>query len=209
MANLEYILGYGLAGDFGRFRSAAPLSLARGERAVIRTDRGLEMGQVLRPARPRHATFLPNTTVGQLLRPTSPEDEDRAEKMGARADEILAEGTALIETLGLPLALLDAEVLLDSEHALLHYLHWDECDIREWVSRMSRRFEMHVALIDRTAPAAAEEDHGCGSCGSGEGCGICGSGGGCGSCGSAKPEETQAYFAGLREQMERQRVPLL
>jgi cell fate regulator YaaT (PSP1 superfamily) len=208
MADLEYILGYGLAGDFGRFRSAAPLSLARGERAVIRTERGLEIGQVLRPARPRHAVFLPNTTVGQLLRPVNPEDEELARQMGARADEILAEGAALIETLGLPLSLLDAEVLLDSERALLHYLHWDECDIREWVSRMSRRFEIHVALIDRTAPVAAE-DHGCGSCGSEGGCGSCGSGGGCGSCSSAKPEEVQSYFTGLREQMEKRRVALL
>jgi cell fate regulator YaaT (PSP1 superfamily) len=208
MDHQEYILGYGLAGDFGRFRSAAPIGLSRGERAVIRTDRGLEIGQVLRPARPRHAVFLPNTTVGQLLRPMKSEDEARAEEMGARAGEMLAHGGGLIEALRLPLALLDAEMLLDGEHALLHYLHWGECDIRELVSRLSRRFDVHVALIDRTAPAT-EEDHGCGSCGSGGGCGSCGSGGGCGSCGSAPPEEVQAYFAGLREKMEQRRVPLL
>jgi hypothetical protein len=208
MEHPEYILGYGLAGDFGRFRSAAPLGLSRGERAVIRTDRGVEIGQVLRPARPRHAVFLPNTTVGQLLRPVNPNDEEREARMTVRAGELLAHGAELIESLLLPLGLLDAEVLLDGEHALLHYLHWGECDIRELVSRMSRRFDVQIVLIDRTAPAIAE-DHGCGNCGSGGGCGSCGSGGGCGSCGSSKPEEVQAYFAGLREKMEQRRVPLL
>jgi hypothetical protein len=208
MDHLEYILGYGLAGDFGRFRSAAPLGLSRGERAVIRTDRGVEIGQVLRPARPRLAVFLPNTTVGQLLRPVKPDDEKREEKMSVRAGEMLAHGAELIEALHWPLALLDAEVLLEGEHALLHYLHWGDCDIRELVSRMSRRFDVQIALIDRTAPAMAE-DHGCGSCDSGGGCGSCGSGGGCGSCDSAKPEEVQSYFAELREKMEQRRVPLL
>ncbi len=34
--------------------------------------------------------------------------------------------------------------------------------------------------------------------------------GGCGTSGEAKPEEVQAYFAGLREKMmEQARVPLL
>jgi hypothetical protein len=127
--------------------------------------------------------------------------------MELRAGHILAGGAGLLESLGLPLALLDVEALLDGKHAVLHYVQWGECDVREWVSRMSRQFEVQVILSDRTTHAA-EEHHGCGSCGSAGGCGSCGSAGGCGSCGEARPEEVQAYFAGLREQVMR-RVPLV
>src|SRR5690242_5768130 len=72
---LEYLVSYGVRGDFGRFRAARPLALGRGDRAVVRTRRGLEVGEVLRPAAPSHAAFLPNTSVGQLVRPVTADDE--------------------------------------------------------------------------------------------------------------------------------------
>ena len=113
----------------------------------------------------------------------------------------------------MPLTLLDAEVLLDDQHAVLHYLHWDRCDIRSLVSALSSEIDMHVLVVDLTAPVVEPVSEGCGSCGSGGGCGSCdsgGSGGGCGSCGSVKPEEqVQTRFAALREKMEQRRVPLL
>src|SRR5262249_12081618 len=90
MSYLEYIVGYGLAGDFGRFRASAPLSLSRSTRVLIQSERGREVGRVLRPATPRHAAHLPNSTVGQLLRPLGPEDEARAERQSVRAGELLA-----------------------------------------------------------------------------------------------------------------------
>jgi hypothetical protein len=85
----------------------------------------------------------------------------------------------------------------------LHYLPGHECDPRPLVSTLSREFEVQVSLADLAQPRPEEEEpHGCGSCDSGGGCGSCGSGG-CGSCGSARPEEVQAHFAELRQQMER------
>jgi len=216
--DLEYLLSYGLLGDFGRFRAAQPLQLRRGERAVLQTSRGLEVGQVLRSATPRHARFLPNTTVGRLLRRVGPRDEETLAGLRQRGLDFLGRAGELIRQQDLPLELLDAEILLDGQHAVLHYLKVDSCDVRPFVSTMSREFDVHVLLQDLTKsaglPAPEEEDEhpGCGreGCGreAGGGCGTCGSGG-CGTCGSAKPAEVQGYFAGLREKMELQRVPLL
>jgi hypothetical protein len=210
MEHLEYIVAYGLAGDFGRFRAAAPVALARGGLAVIKSERGLEVGRVLRPATPRHAVFLPNTTVGQLLRAFGPDDEVRAERAAARAGELLRRAGQLIDSLGLTLTALDAEVLLDGEHGVLHVVRWQSGDVRELVSALSREFELTLTLLDLASPADAHEDeHGCGSCGGSGGCGSCGEGDGCGSCGSAQPDAVRAHFAALREQMEQRRVPLL
>src|SRR5947209_16735776 len=119
MNELEYLLSYGLLGDFGRFRSARPLELRRGGRAVVRSHRGLEAATVLRPATPRHAHFLPNTTVGQLLRPLSPEDEQVLAQMQQRGRELLDRAAHLAGELELPLELLDIEMLLDRRHAVL------------------------------------------------------------------------------------------
>jgi cell fate regulator YaaT (PSP1 superfamily) len=212
MNDLEYLLSYGSLGDFGRFRAARPVSCRRGDRFVVRSSRGLEIAEVLQPATPRHARFLPNTTVGQLLRPATPEDDAAAVLHQRRGSEVLRRGADLIAQLGLELELLDVEMLLDGDHAVLHHLRWAECDVRPFVSALSREFSLHVSLQDLTRNGAAvveEESHGCGSCGSEGGCGSCGSGG-CGSCGSADTgaDEVKAHFAGLRQQMER-RTPLL
>jgi hypothetical protein len=215
MSECEYLLSFGLLGEFGRFRAARPLVLRRGDRAVVKSHRGLEVGRVLREATPRHAHFLPNTTVGQLLRPVTPEDEAAEAAQRVRAFRLLARGNDLARELDLPLQLLDAEVLLDGQHAGLHHLRWAECDVRPFVSTLSREYELHLWLTDLTRPAAPapepeDEAHGCGreGCGrAGGGCGSCATGG-CSSCGAARPHDVQAYFAGLRAEMER-RMPLL
>src|SRR5260370_15164819 len=103
MEALEFLVGYGPGGDFGRFRAAAPLDCRRGDRVVVRTPRGLEIGAVLREATPRHAGFLPNTTVGQLLRRATPDDEAAAGRMRQRCQELFERARALAGELALPL----------------------------------------------------------------------------------------------------------
>lgn len=217
MSASEYLIGYGLTGEFGRFRSALPAAFVRGDRVVVRTHRGVEAGQVLRAAEAGHARFLPNTTVGQLLRPFG-EDDARAEAgLHDRRSEIWGRASRLAEEIALPLQVLDVEVLLDGEHVVLHHLRGADCDVRPFVSTLSREFNLHVLLADLTRSGEStlhetaddHADHGCGSCGSEGGCGSCGSGGGCESCKTVVPAADAAHFAGLREQMERQRTPLL
>ena len=211
----EYLVSFGLTGEFGRCRAAVPLALRRGERVVVRGPRGIEIASVLREATPRHARFLPNTTVGQLLRRAGDADEDADSSMRVRGRQLFERGRHLAAELSLPLELLDVEVLLDGEHAVLHLLRWADTDVRPFVSTLSREFELHVALADLSRPAEAADhgDAGCGrpDCGrqEGGGCSTCGSGGGCGTCGSAKPQDMTLYFAQLREQMEQRRTTLL
>jgi hypothetical protein len=208
----DYLVGYGVAGDFGRFRPVRALACRRGDRAVVRSPRGLELGVVLGPAAPLHAQFLPNTSLGQILRLADPDDEQAAERMRQRGQAVFEDGRRLSEELGLPLEVLDVEVLLDGEQAIVHHLRWGDLDERPFVSTLSRRHELHVALLN-LAPAPPAEEHGCGKpgCGrtAGGGCGTCGSGGGCSSCGAGSAD-LQAYFADLRRQMaEHNRTPLL
>jgi cell fate regulator YaaT (PSP1 superfamily) len=214
----EYLASFGLSGEFGRFRASAPLRLRRGERVVVRGPRGVEIAEILRQATPRHAHFLPNTSVGQLLRRPTPVDELSESAMRVRAQQLFERGGQLAAEMSLPLMLLDVEVLLDGEHAVLHQLRGADADVRPYVSTLSREFAMHITLVDlssdreRAASEESDEHTGCGrpNCGQREdgGCSTCGSGG-CGSCGSAQPKDMGLYFAQLREQMERQRTALL
>lgn len=218
MEATEYLVSFGLTGEFGRFHARTPLHLCRGERVVVRGARGVEIGEVLRAATPRHAHFLPNTSVGQLLRRLSPADEQTSAELRVRGQRLFARGQQLAAELGLPLVLLDVEVLLDGEHVVLHHLREGDGDVRPFVSTLSREFAAHILLVDlgrdrEEADREESEEHaGCGrpNCGQGSesGCSTCGSGG-CDTCGSAKPRDRELHFAQLREQMERRRTALL
>lgn len=208
----EYLLSYGASGEFGRFRSLSPISLQRGDRAVVRTHRGLEIAVCLCAAQSGHAKFLPNTTLGTLLRRATPEDEERELQLQELGQELFEAARRLSEERGLPVEILDVEVFLDGEQGVLHHLSWDAFDERDLVSGLASRFDLRVML--HSLRPIEEEHHGCGreGCGASSGdCSSCGSGG-CGTCGSAKPDELKAHFAALREQMQSQnaaRVSLL
>src|SRR5262249_48769312 len=147
---------------------AGPLALRRGEKVVVHSPRGVEIAEVLREATPRHAQFLPNTSVGQLLRRLTLEDEFSAQEKQSRGQKLFERGRRLAGELDLPLELLDVEVLLDGQHAVLHHLRWGDADVRPFVSTLSREFELHITLIDLSGPKDATnredaaESHGCG-----------------------------------------------
>jgi cell fate regulator YaaT (PSP1 superfamily) len=210
----EYLVSYGSTGDFGRFRPVQPILCRRGDRVVIRSHRGLELGEVLCQATPGHAQFLPNTTVGTLVRLANEQDEQTAQERRRRGRQLCEDARRLAAELALPLEILDAEILLDSQQADVQFLRWDECDFRQLVSTLSTRYEVQLAMHDLAQPREAPEDgcgrEGCGRAGGRGGCASCSTGGGCSSCGAANKEEVTDYFAGLRQQMEtRQRTALL
>jgi cell fate regulator YaaT (PSP1 superfamily) len=210
----DYVLSYGTMGDVGRFRPTTALVLRRGEQVVVRSYRGLELGEVLCEATPGHVRFLPNTTLGKLLRRVTPEDKRRAELMQERGQRLFEDGGRLVAELGLPLAVLDAEVTLDGKQGILHHLAWGDFDERDLVSRLSGSHDLRVTLHSLALPKEPDEaEVGCGrpDCGRTEGgsCGDCGSGG-CSSCGARSPVDLKTHFANLREQMfAHNRTPLL
>src|SRR5437763_835307 len=103
----EYLVSYGTLGDFGRFRTVRPLTCRRGDRVVLRTHRGVEIGEVLRDATAGHAHYLPNTTVGSLLRLATADDVRGAATLLARVAGVCAEAQLQAVSRGLPLVVLD------------------------------------------------------------------------------------------------------
>src|SRR5438270_3986467 len=146
----EYVIRYGLLGDFGRFRPAAAVDCRRGDLAVVHSPRGLEVGEVLCPATPQHALSLPEATAGTLLRLATEEDERAVNRARQLGQEVFDEARRGAEALALPLEVIDVEVLLDSDRAVLHLIHWADADLRDLVSALSKRFSMHVLLQDLT-----------------------------------------------------------
>ena len=207
MSDPEYLVHFGLGAFLGRFRAPAADAFDRDCRVVVQTARGLELGVVRDPVRPRLASAVGPGVSGDIVRATTPADDATADTCRARAEHLLADAQAVAESMGLPLTLLDAEVLFDGATGVLQALHWADCDATPLFAELSRRHGLTATLHDLTAPAVVESS-GCGDCGSSKGgCSSCGTGGGCstGSCSSGQVKsaaELTDYFSGLRKQME-------
>jgi hypothetical protein len=197
MSDFDYLVTYGQGVYLGRFRAAA--MYGRGDRVVVRSDRGVEAGTVL-----ERATTPTLGAVGEILRPIGVVDDATAADHRRRVSAILADAESAVAAAGLPLLFLDGEILLDGSLAILQAVHWADCDATPLFADLSARHGLCVKLADvTTAPSK-----GCPTCGAEkQGCDSCGTGGGCssGSCskGSVKSaDELTAYFAGLRRQMD-------
>lgn len=210
----EYLVSYGAAGEFGRFRPATAADYARGDRVVVRSPSGLELGVVMCRATTGHAAFLSRTALGELVRPAAEADERAADAGRARATRMAEEAAALARQLALPVEILDVELSLDGRRAIVHHLRRSDCDYRPLVSALARQYDVLVTmenLADPVVPAAGCGRPGCG----GGGCGSCGAGGcasgGCGdSCGrSFRPDEVAAHLAALAHGQGNGRTPLL
>src|SRR5690349_7444738 len=127
MSAREYLVHHGCAGHLGRFRTAADGALDRGAAVVVRTLRGLELGEVLCPA-DSDRLALPDPFVGELLRAATPADLDAADRARQLGQRLFDEGSRLTVALALPLAPVDVEVLLDGRQALLHAIRLGPCD---------------------------------------------------------------------------------
>src|SRR3712207_4175687 len=107
----EYLVYYGCAGHLGRFRAADPCGFGRGAAVVVRSRRGLELGEVLRPATPG-AAVLPDPLVGDLLRAASDDDLVAANRQRELGQRVFEDGGRLADARGLPLAVVDVEIFL-------------------------------------------------------------------------------------------------
>jgi hypothetical protein len=210
----EYLVSHGSSGGVGRFAAGPGQSYRRGERVVVESRRGLELGVVLCPTTPRHARLLADPAPGRLVRPATEADEAEARRLRERSHILFAEGRRLAAEAGLPFEILDVELMLDGRRAIVQHLRWAECDYGPFAEALGGAHGVDVLMEDLAVPPAPVEEHGgcgepgCGRANGGGGCSSCGTGGGCSSCGGKV--DMRDYFAHLRAKMEqKQRVPLL
>lgn len=204
------LVQYGKLGFLAVSPAACGFALARNQKVVVLTARGLEVGTVL-----SEDCRVSNDQRCEVARIATLSDLAAAERNEAFGQELLSAA----EAAGLPVAFIDCEVSLDRAGAVLHALPFAECDASPLLAELSDRFGLVVRLLDlsRTkgfADPPDPEKMTCGKpdCGTGSGCSSCSTGGcGTGSCskGAVKSAaELTSYFAELREKMHA-RKPLV
>ncbi len=143
MANITGIR-FRKAGKVYHF-DAGDLELAAGDTVVVKTSRGMELGQVV--IAPGQVPGGENKeSLSPVLRKAEPEDIARAEDLRATAVEAFVECGRLIGELRLPMKLLTAEYNLDGSRLTFQFSAEERVDFRDLVRRLTGKFKVRVEL---------------------------------------------------------------
>jgi cell fate regulator YaaT (PSP1 superfamily) len=167
-----HLVRYGLLGHVGRFTTVDAVRYARRSRVVIRSSRGVEVGEVLAGPDEQGAV---GEAAGQILRRMSIQDDLLEARLDRRRHEAYHACDKLLAEAGVTAALVDVEHLFDGEGLFFYFLGDPPAAAGDITRRLAETYEAAVEFR-KFAETLSE---GCGpGCGTEEAKGQ----GGCASC---------------------------
>ncbi|HZT79179.1 MAG TPA: regulatory iron-sulfur-containing complex subunit RicT [Gemmataceae bacterium] len=142
----RYVVRHGRMRFLGPFDAPAGLALPRGTQAVVRTERGQEVGQVLCEASPRAVELLTEPVGGRILRPLSEDDRRQLDRLAqAERDEFDA-CCRFVAQRKLQMDVVDVEHLFGGERIVFYFLAEKRVDFRELVKDLAREFRTRIEM---------------------------------------------------------------
>ena len=143
---MNYVLRHGVMRFLGDFEPSPAVAYARGQQVIARTERGLEVGEILCDASPRALELLPEKTTGQILRPLSDEDRDHILRLNEREEHAFFKCKEFIESRKLQMELVDVEQLFGGERIIFYFLAEKRVDFRELVKDLAREYRTRIEM---------------------------------------------------------------
>jgi hypothetical protein len=205
--NDQFIVSHGKSGVIGVFTLVETTTISRGNRVLVQSSRGVELGTVLGPASLHQARLFGATSTGTLFRTLTNIDQTHIDELKAREQGIFDSAVVASTDDHLDIDILDVDLFFDGKQAIVQFLGSDD-----GIEKLAHRLEEQLGLtvrFENLAIPAPKEEHKCDKpdCGrDAGGCTSCSTGGGCSSCGSSKVD-MRDYFGHLRTKMEK-RIPL-
>ena len=142
----HYVVRYGQMRFLGDFAGVAGQDHPRGQRVIVRSDRGTEAGEVLCVSTDLTATLLENPVRGEILRPASENDLSTEVSL----PEIRQAGfDACLEFIAcrrLQMDLVDVEVIFGRERMVFYYLSEKRVDFRDLVKDLARALQTRIEM---------------------------------------------------------------
>ena len=170
-----HLIRVGAMGHVGRFAAIDATRFPRGSRVIVRTDRGLEIGEVLAAPAEDAADASED---GVVLRGMTVEDELLAARLNRHRDAALEACQLRLDDLGLAVPLMDVEHLFDGQSLVFYFLGASDPRLETVTAELAELYEAKVQFRS----FADAVNTGCGpGCGTeeatGAGCGSCSTGG--------------------------------
>jgi len=157
------VVRYGLMGSLGRFRHNLEVPPKRGDKLVVRTDRGVELGEVVadiadqtaygRITNDDLAKFLkangpdyPFKRDGRVLRRANKQDVIDHRHLRSSSCEEASFCRSQIKELSLDMKLVSVEHLLGGERIIFNFSAESRVDFRELVRRLAKEYRTRIEM---------------------------------------------------------------
>jgi cell fate regulator YaaT (PSP1 superfamily) len=143
----RYVVRYGTTRHIGEFGSKGRDSYSRNCEVIVRTERGVEAGEVLCLATDRTRELLGVADAkGQILREASDQDRQKLDDLHLAERDAFLGGQELVAKHKLAMQLVDVEQLFGGERLVFYYLSENRIDFRELVKSLAGRFRMRIEM---------------------------------------------------------------
>lgn len=143
----RYVVRYGATRSMSEFNSKGRDNYPRNCQVILRTDRGVEVGEVLCPAGERTREFLgANEPKGSILREVTEQDRQKIDELKLLERDEFRGCQELIAHHKLLMQLVDVEHLFGGERLLFYYLSENRVDFRDLVKALAGKFRVRIEM---------------------------------------------------------------
>ncbi len=132
--------------SLGVMNSKGESDFRRGMEVIVRSNRGLEVGQVLCEATEDALSHLDQPPSGHIVRVVSDDDASQASHIDGARKNKLETCQKHIDELKLDMDLVDVEQLFGGERLIVFYLAEERVDFRELVKRLASEFQTRIEM---------------------------------------------------------------
>ena len=142
-----YIARYGSTRIVGEFSVRGDQTYSRGDDVIVRSNRGVEWGEVLCEATEKTRAYLgTKDSPGRVLRPPSQQDRVRREELRDIEPQQFDGVRETIAEHKLQMQLVDVEHLLGGERLIVYYLAEQRVDFRQLVKDLAKQFKTRIEM---------------------------------------------------------------
>jgi cell fate regulator YaaT (PSP1 superfamily) len=142
----KYVVRFGAMRALGVMSTRGGERFDRSERVIARTNRGLEVGQVLCEATEEGVKQIRDPGYGQILRRMSADDHNEQEHIQSRESNEFGNCQRHVRELKLDMELVDIEHVFGGERIVIYYLAEQRVDFRELVKRLAAEFQTRIEM---------------------------------------------------------------
>lgn len=142
-----YVVRYGSTRLIAEFSVKGEQQYKRSQEVIVRSNRGVEWGEVLCDATDRTREYLGSKEVaGRLLRIANEKDYERREEMRNREPDDFQGVRETIAEHKLQMQLVDIEHILGGERMIVFYLAENRVDFRQLVKSLAKKFKTRIEM---------------------------------------------------------------
>ncbi len=143
----RHIIRYGITRLVAEFSSKNDDEIPRGTQVIVRTERGVEWGEVLCPASDQTKAYLGQTEEsGRILQIATAEDSRKRDQLRQTERQDFTECQRFINERHMQMELVDVERLFSNERLIVYYVSEKRIDFRDLVKAMAGYFKIRVEM---------------------------------------------------------------